>query len=131
MTNYEHYKERIEEISNMSEDYSIAIVNDVPYSCDEVNCSKCESKCSISKIIEWSFKEYKEPIALTKQQEHFLKSLKKGCLTRDKLGELSYKITERSNRYSLYNIEYLIGRFNFIKEDNTDWNIEEILEQTK
>lgn len=132
MTNFEFYKGVL---GDFSRDYGgiFAIVNKIPYECKDINfdCDNCESKCSIVKIIEWSMEEYQEPSLLTPQQRLFLESLGEGYIGRNMSGAFVYKkIGKDIITYPLNNIELLIGRFNFIKEDAL-WNIKDLLNKNE
>lgn len=134
MTNYEYYKEKIKEILNENNGDIFAIVNKIPYECEDINfeCGNCESKCSIVKIIEWSMEEYQEPSLLTKKQKLFLESLGDGYLGRNISENFIYKKTKEDIiTYPLNNIELLIGRFNFIKENNVLWDIKDLLNKNE
>lgn len=73
MKNIEKYEEEIKELN-----YDFALINNKLRNCKEVGCSDCQFNygslgCKRS-VIEWLFKEYKEPI-LTEKEKAYLKNV--------------------------------------------------------
>lgn len=73
MLNGKKYEKEIKELN-----YDFALINNKLRNCKEVGCSDCQFSYGLlgckRNIIEWLFKEYKEPI-LTEKEKAFLKNV--------------------------------------------------------
>ena len=83
MTNFEKWKEEILKISE--EEELIAVRNNTPIGCNSISCGECDftpvESCILSRM-EWLYREYREPIALTQKEYNFCKFLGSGYLSR-------------------------------------------------
>lgn len=140
-TNFEVYKVQILEIAKRG---SLAVCNDKPVSCGEIQCTGClfkrdEYGCAQGReLFEWLYAEHIEQPKLTKSEREFCEIVARGVLARDKDGHLSlfsigsevYKCEGAWMRKTALCNYFNINKdeFKFIKwEDEKPWAIEDLL----
>lgn len=142
MTNFEHYKEDIENLSCLG---NLALVGNKITECNATYCSLCKfngKDCS-QKAIKWLYSEYKEPPTLNEVEYHLCKALGTGWVARDKIGTLCVFMREPFKDYSaaiwgvscgpLLNLNLMdvfnpLIKFDFITwNDKYPWKIEDLL----
>ena len=98
MLNAEKYKEEIKKIINISSASFIALVNNSPVDCLDIDCEKCDflrddrSTSCRQKVLDWLIQEYKEKenVTLTLRQYGLCFSLQTGYLVRNRNGNLMW-----------------------------------------
>jgi hypothetical protein len=144
MTNFEHYKEEILNITDRG--YNVAVVDNKPVSCGELQyCEECQLanadekwRCHLDRM-KWLYEEYEDQIEqpkLTKKERQFCELVETGCIARCKNGDLyifSARPTKLTNcwfsNYKAYsNITLFNVPFSFITWDDAEpWSIEDLL----
>lgn len=144
MTNYEYFKEEIENIKG-----KIAIINGRPELCNYTQCEKCARKsggyggnsfCSCSRLIDWyNFKYIPPQPKLTKKQMEFCKLIRKGWVARQSSGSLvlfnkkpyykrgKYCRASNDKKNVCYLVEDDLPDFPFVKNGYDPICIEEML----
>ena len=149
MLNVEKYKEEIKKIINISSASFIALVNNSPVDCLDINCEKCDffrddrgTSCR-QKALDWLIQEYKEDLKLTSRQYSMCLSLQTGYLVRNRNGNLMWfnfmpvwsedkkdYIKDKKDRISPMFINDHMGyfpNFDFIKKGDKPYSIVEML----
>ena len=140
-TNFEFYKDQILEIAKIG---SLAVCNDKPVSCGEIQCTGClfkrdEYGCAQGReLFEWLYAEHIEAPKLTKRERALCEAVQTGWIARDCDMRLHYY----ASKPELSDMEWvdddglwvrleLLGlgeTFMFIKDtDTTPWSIEDML----
>lgn len=130
-----------EELKNIRA--NVAIVNDEPRECVEVECSECRrdniGSCSHKILIEWLAEEYVEKPELTLNEYKLCQILKKGWLVRDRFNGLTFHVTKPSaandtewissgSAFKISDLMFEDIKFKFIKlGDKEPWSVEELL----
>lgn len=94
-TNYEHYKDGVIQ----SVKYNLAVVNDEPKSCIDINCGECDFKGSgecVKRVREWLNQQYKKPKFKLTQFEY---DLLEQFLTSYKLKEITMIMNLKTKGY--------------------------------
>lgn len=139
-TNFEFYKDQILEIAKRG---SLAVCNDKPVSCGEIQCTGClfkrdEYGCAQGReLFEWLYAEHIEQPKLTKRERAFCEAVQTGWIARDKNGSLFWYGTMPGTKgnmiwvccdpcsYQMFNMGSL---FKFIVwEDEKPWAVEDLL----
>ena len=140
-TNFEFYKDQILEIAKIG---SLAVCNDKPVSCGEIQCTGClfkrdEYGCAQGReLFEWLYAEHIEKPKLTKRERAFCETLRAGWIARDENGKLHLfdLVSEpyKQNRtwfkrsVSCNHIRLNSDEFEFVKwSDEKPWSIEDLL----
>ena len=150
MTNFEYYKERIDNINKTDCNFGISKYNGIPIECKELTCHDCKFKdknggtCSYERIV-WSHEEYTKHPKLTKKERQFCELVETGWIVRGELGGLNFWIKKPEKRHQgaygywlassnddkKYNNEIgscLNMPFSFITWDDAEpWSIEDLL----
>lgn len=90
MTNFEFYKEEIAKI--VASDSSVAIVDEKPCACEEIDCEDCDfhcENCCTAELIKWLYAEHVEKPKINKRTKMFFDAIETGWVTRDKDGVLT------------------------------------------
>ena len=151
MLNAEKYKEEIKKIINISSASFIALVNNSPVDCLDINCEKCDffrddrSMSCRQKVLDWLTQEHKEKenVTLTSRQYSLCLSLQTGYLVRNRNGNLMWfnfmpvwsdnkldYIQDKKDRISPMFINDHVGyfpNFDFIKKGDKPYSIVEML----
>ena len=149
MLNAEKYKEEIKKIINISFASFIALVNNSPVDCLDIDCEKCDffrddrSTSCRQKALDWLIQEYKEDLKLTSRQYSLCLSLQTGYLVRNRNGNLMWfnfmpvwledkkdYIKDEKDRISPMFINDHMGyfpNFDFIKKGDKPYSIVEML----
>lgn len=141
MTNFEHYRETIENLSFIGD---LAFDGEKLATCDEIDCESCvfnDGDCSRN-LIKWLYSKYDETPTLTEAEHGLCVALGTGWLARDNAGALFvYNRKPQKNRNvgiwdsnnALAGLDGLCKRntslkFNFITWDDAEpWNVEDLL----
>lgn len=138
-TNFEFYKDQILEIAKIG---SLAVCNDKPVSCGEIQCTCClfkrdEYGCAQGReLFEWLYAEHIEAPKLTKRGRAFCEAVQTGWIARDECGGL-YFYEEAPTKHGIlwssnsgiYELPETIWElFSFAKwEDEKPWSVEDLL----
>jgi hypothetical protein len=153
MTNFEHYKKEILNITNRG--YNVAVVDNEPTACGFVqNCRGCQLanadakwRCHLNRM-EWLYEEYIEPPKqpkLTKKERQFCELVETGWICRTRIGILVYRLEDNkpSKDYTrgiwygdnirskvMINVHEMFPSINFSLitwDDEEPWRIEDLL----
>lgn len=139
-TNFEFYKDQILEIAKRG---SLAVCNDKPVSCGEIQCTGClfkrdEYGCAQGReLFEWLYAEHVDQPKLTKRERAFCEAVQTGWIARDCDMTLCYFeckpifIKDSWNAEGHYVYLEALGlndEFMFIKDTDAEcWSIENLL----
>ena len=123
MTNFEYYKEQIQEIGlNFGIARSGKLLKCFSFHC--VDCAFNDEGCGKHKL-KWLYSEHKEQPKLTKNERRLCEILRDGYVKRDKKTPLW---SANKNMWWVLPVEALIDcNFPFIKEDEEMWRVEDLL----
>lgn len=138
MNKLEKYFEELKNIRG-----TVAIVNDEPKECVEIECLKCKRDvtggCSHKILIEWLAEEYVEKPELTLNEHKLCQVLKNGWLARDKFNGLIFHVKKPLTKddiewipsgsvFKISDLMFEDAKFKFIKwEDKEPWSVENLL----
>lgn len=133
-TNFEFYKNEILEISGNK--MEIAVVNNRPVPCEEVDCTACDFRdgCGEWDVVAWLYAEHIEQPKLTKRERAFCEAVQTGWIAMDEDNALYWysdtpeKHNEAWGGRHYTKISYMNLGFSFIKwEDEKPWAVEDLL----
>lgn len=155
MTNFEHYKKEILNITDRG--YNVAVVNNEPTACGYVqHCEECQLenksekwRCHLNRmkwLCEENVEQPKKP-KLTKKERQFCELVETGWIARNKTGDLYFYEPHEDKPYKLNSADTTIWRhdamicflsdeecdlfhvpFSFITwDDEEPWSIEDLL----
>lgn len=142
MTNFEFYKDEIAKI--VASDSSVAIVDEKPCACEEIDCEDCDfnwENCCTAELIKWFYAEHVEKPKINKRTKMFFDAIETGWVARDSNNNLYlYPTDDKPKKYRvdwlgeriIHNVQLFGDIFpfltlDFIKwEDKEPWSVEDI-----